>query len=272
MSTLPVTSGGLFELQAVPVSRPRVANLRHEELGDAVYVGRASPSRGLTGSAFANPYRIGQDGDRAEVIELYRDWLLGRPELLGRLRELRGRRLACWCRPLPCHADVLAELVDADELLDELKAAGVAVEAHGDRLRLSPASKVDAALQARVAAHKAATLSLLARTARDREAAKAFYRRLVATVAETVRVPADCLPDRGGDWGTPEEARVRPAGVTALPPAVAIPAGCGPLQHEPEPVGRDARGWTRYVCRKCGRFYGYAPGSPAALQSRLERT
>jgi hypothetical protein len=140
----------------------RVANLRHEPLADAVYVGRAVPGRGLAASPFANPYRVGQDGSRADVIELYRKWLLGQPELLGRLRELRARRLACWCSPEPCHADVLAELVDADALLDELKAAGVAAVAKNGKLRLSPASRVDAAVLTRARPLKAGLLAILA--------------------------------------------------------------------------------------------------------------
>lgn len=245
MSTLPITvAAGLEEIKAVPAPPPRVTNLHREELGDAFYVGRASPRRGLAGSAFGNPYVVGRDGTREQVIELYRRWLLGRPELLDRLLELRGRRLACWCRPEPCHAEVLAELVDADELLDELKAAGVTVEARGARLRLSPASRVSEALQARVAALKTATLSLLAARSGGRESAKEFHSRLVAEVAETLRVPVDCLP-----------ACRRP---------------CGPLAHDPAPAGEDGRGWTRYACRKCGKFYGYSPHGPAALQSRLE--
>lgn len=167
----------------------RVVNLRHVELGDAVYVGRASPRRGLAESAFGNPFKIGPDGTRAEVIEKYRSWLLGSQELLLRLPELRGRRLACWCKPLPCHGDVLAELVDADEVLDDLAAAGVAVEAVDGRLRLSPRSAVDAALQARVAAHKAGILSLLA----TRPDAATLWRQAVEAVAESLKLPPDVL-------------------------------------------------------------------------------
>lgn len=167
----------------------RVVNLRHEEIGDAVYVGRAMPGRGLAESAFANPYRIGQDGDRAEVIAKYREWLLGSEELLDRLHELRGRRLACWCSPEPCHADVLVELVDADEVLDAVAAAGVAVEAVDGRIRLSPPSAVDAALRARVAAHRAGILSLLA----TRPDAVTVWRLAVEKVAESLKLPPDVL-------------------------------------------------------------------------------
>ena len=28
-------------------------------------------------------------------------------------RDLRGKRLGCWCVPLPCHAEVIAEIADA---------------------------------------------------------------------------------------------------------------------------------------------------------------
>jgi hypothetical protein len=86
---------------------------------DAVYVGRAVPSRGLPASPFANPFRIGRDGDRALVLDRYRSYLLQRHDLLSRLGELAGRPLACWCRfareprtpANTCHADVLIEFL-----------------------------------------------------------------------------------------------------------------------------------------------------------------
>lgn len=30
-------------------------------------------------------------------------------------RELKGKQLACWCAPLPCHGDVLAAVADGEE-------------------------------------------------------------------------------------------------------------------------------------------------------------
>jgi len=176
----------------------RVVNLRRAELGDAVYVGRANPRRGLAESIFHNPYRVDVAGTRAEVIEKYLKHVLGRQELLLRLPELRGRRLACWCSPAPCHADVLVELVDADEVLDDLAAVGVAVEAVDGRLRLSPRSAVDAALQTRVAACKPAILLLLA----SRPDAATLWRQAVEFLAESLKVPPDVL-------AAAKEARVR---------------------------------------------------------------
>lgn len=225
----------------------RVSNLNREPIGDAVYIGRRNTGRGLAESAFANPYRIGQDGNRAEVIQKYRSWLLGRQELLQRLHELRGRRLACWCSPEPCHGDVLIELVDADELLDDTAAAGVAVEAVEGRLRLSPPSAVSAALLARVKAYKPAMLELLANRRQRQSDVAEDCRQLVEAVAESLKLPPDVLK--------------------AAPPRH---GGCDALRHEPEPVGVDGRGWTRYVCRKCGRFYCYSP-TRQALSSNLNR-
>lgn len=69
-----------------------------------VYIGR--PSK------WGNPFVIGKDGDRREVIAKYREYVLKRPDLIAALTELRGKRLACYCAPLPCHGDVLAELAD----------------------------------------------------------------------------------------------------------------------------------------------------------------
>ena len=72
-----------------------------------VYIGRPSD--------WGNPFVIGKDGDRADVIRKYRQWIMARPDLISRAKsELRGRRIACWCKPEDCHGDVLAEIADAD--------------------------------------------------------------------------------------------------------------------------------------------------------------
>ena len=69
-----------------------------------VYIGR--------GSKWGNPYKIGRDGTRAEVIEKYRAYIKTQPYLMNSLRELCGRVLGCYCAPLPCHGDVLVELIE----------------------------------------------------------------------------------------------------------------------------------------------------------------
>ena len=71
-----------------------------------VYIGR--PSK------WGNPFVIGQHGDRAEVIRLYRAWAKGKGLDKAAKTELRGKVLGCWCSPAACHGDVLAEWANAD--------------------------------------------------------------------------------------------------------------------------------------------------------------
>jgi hypothetical protein len=69
-----------------------------------VYIGR--PSK------WGNPFEIGKDGDRAEVIAKYRQYIRHRPDLLRDLKYLKDKTLGCWCKPQACHGDVLAEMAD----------------------------------------------------------------------------------------------------------------------------------------------------------------
>ncbi len=63
-------------------------------------------------SKWGNPFLIGIDGTREEVITKYAAYLAARPDLLADLPSLRGKRLGCWCAPEPCHGDVIAHLVN----------------------------------------------------------------------------------------------------------------------------------------------------------------
>lgn len=69
-----------------------------------VYIGRGSP--------WGNPFVIGPDGTREEVIKKYEDWIRTVSELLKRLDELDGKILGCWCVPKRCHGDVLIKLIE----------------------------------------------------------------------------------------------------------------------------------------------------------------
>lgn len=84
----------------------KVLNKRDRQvaLSSAVYVGR--------GSKWGNPFRIGPDGNRADVIAAHEAWLRDQHQLLRALGEIRGRDLICFCAPLPCHADLLARLAN----------------------------------------------------------------------------------------------------------------------------------------------------------------
>lgn len=102
----------------LPVPRaPHVVRLRRRRgrlvQGCDVYIGRKCAQGGwdLPASKWANPFVLGRDGDRRSVIDKYRAWIKHQPELLAALGELRGKVLGCWCKPLPCHGDVLVDLV-----------------------------------------------------------------------------------------------------------------------------------------------------------------
>lgn len=79
-----------------------VVNVRNSEYD--VYCGRPS--------VFGNPFVIGKDGTREEVVDKYREWIKTQPEILNRLDELKGKKLGCFCAPKLCHCNVLAELAD----------------------------------------------------------------------------------------------------------------------------------------------------------------
>ena len=69
-----------------------------------VYIGR--PSK------WGNPYKLKKGESREICLARYRKWLMGQPELLACVGELHGKTLGCWCKPLECHGDILAELAE----------------------------------------------------------------------------------------------------------------------------------------------------------------
>lgn len=74
-----------------------------------IYIGR--PSK------WGNPFVVGKDGTRKEVIDKYRKYILSNKELLDSLDELEGKVLGCWCKPKSCHGDVLVELIEKKGIL-----------------------------------------------------------------------------------------------------------------------------------------------------------
>lgn len=86
----------------------RVLNKRNGMPVGAVYVGR--PSK------WGNPFLIGRDGNRAEVIQKFTDYILHTPHLLNDMPELRGHDLVCWCAPDACHGDVLLRLANMEQI------------------------------------------------------------------------------------------------------------------------------------------------------------
>jgi hypothetical protein len=66
-----------------------------------VYIGR--PSK------WGNPFEIGKDGTREEVIQKYECWVVDQNLPF---HELRNKILGCWCAPKACHGHVLMRLAN----------------------------------------------------------------------------------------------------------------------------------------------------------------
>lgn len=76
-------------------------------------------------TVFGNPFKIGQHGDRAEVIRRFESYFYHRiekdPEWLDKVLLLDGKRLGCHCKPQPCHGDVYAAFLETRRYLAERK-------------------------------------------------------------------------------------------------------------------------------------------------------
>lgn len=84
----------------------RVVHCKREKYD--VYIGR--PSK------WGNPFRLHGERDRLACLVRYRDWLRDQPELIAAAKmELSSLVLGCWCKPRPCHGDILAAIADGRE-------------------------------------------------------------------------------------------------------------------------------------------------------------
>lgn len=85
------------------------------------YIGRPNP--------LGNPFVIGIDGSREQVIKLYDDWLTHQiatftchgvespavkelNRLWWKCKEHNGIKLVCWCAPQACHGDVIKRYLE----------------------------------------------------------------------------------------------------------------------------------------------------------------
>lgn len=76
-----------------------------------VYIGRGRCPRSGEPGRWADPFRVGPDGSREEVIARYAGWLRDEVDAeritLEELAALDGKALGCWCAPEACHGEVL---------------------------------------------------------------------------------------------------------------------------------------------------------------------
>jgi hypothetical protein len=86
---------------------------KHHKVPYDIYIGR--------GSIWGNPFTDQPEGTtkakyvvetREEAIEKYRIYIEENIVMIKRLKKLKGKTLACYCKPKQCHGDVLVELIE----------------------------------------------------------------------------------------------------------------------------------------------------------------
>lgn len=103
--------------------RPKYSTLR-EWINDSknIYIGR----RGVillekkrfpeSNSIFCNPYKIGKDGTREDVLVKYESYIRKKlaedSSFSEELKNLKGKTLGCWCKPDKCHGDILLQILN----------------------------------------------------------------------------------------------------------------------------------------------------------------
>ena len=80
---------------------------------DYVYIGRVG--KGLSGY-FGNPFKLNSSETRGSTLEKFENWARSRmatdKEYRMAILRLRNKTLICFCKPHPCHGDVLAKLAE----------------------------------------------------------------------------------------------------------------------------------------------------------------
>lgn len=79
-----------------------------------IYIGRKG--KGQDGY-FGNPFVLTPQEARGATIERFKEYFYTRlakdPEFKRCVHELRGKVLGCFCKPGPCHGDIIADYVNS---------------------------------------------------------------------------------------------------------------------------------------------------------------
>lgn len=91
---------------------PRVVRLKRSKgivvQGCDVYIGRRCSLGGwdLKGGKWANPFSVKSSGSVQAAVDAFGSYISEKEDL----HELNGKVLGCWCKPGPCHGDVLVQM------------------------------------------------------------------------------------------------------------------------------------------------------------------
>ena len=100
------------------ISMTKIVNLKTDKFDIKItrnYSGKIPdyPEFGWAG----NPFKV-EDHGREKCIELYKEYFYKRimedENFKNGILSLKGKTLACFCKPLPCHGDVIKEYLDGN--------------------------------------------------------------------------------------------------------------------------------------------------------------
>jgi hypothetical protein len=89
----------------------KIVNLYKEPYD--IYIGRAG--KGQSGY-FGNPFKLKPGNSKGSTLEEYKKYFYERlekdPEFKANILALKGKTLGCFCKPSPCHGDIIIEYLN----------------------------------------------------------------------------------------------------------------------------------------------------------------
>jgi ribonuclease HI len=110
----------IFYPQVISIRKKNLIELGYENLVEwtknknHIYIG-CNISRyvqGAIASKWKNPYREKKNVETYESLQKYEEYIKNNKKLYNCLDELDGKILGCWCKPKPCHGDILIKLLN----------------------------------------------------------------------------------------------------------------------------------------------------------------
>ena len=99
-----------LERSRVHKKKTEVVNMRTYGVRDVVLIDRTT--------IFGNRNRIKKGCTRKQSIEKFRVYFEHRIKtdkvFRRKVRKLAGRKIGCWCKPLPCHGDIYVEYLEGE--------------------------------------------------------------------------------------------------------------------------------------------------------------
>jgi len=87
----------------------RIVNIRNENYD--VWAGKGQDGY------FGNPIRLSANEPKGATLERYETYFYKRlsedEEFRRRIHELKGKILGCFCKPFPCHGDIIKRYLDS---------------------------------------------------------------------------------------------------------------------------------------------------------------